>query len=91
MNGRTKLSRTAVFPLNIPVGDREFLSTHTHILYNDKGTFGGIPKVIASQELNEAGDAFTGRYRIEVPDVNGRVVTRIAGTIAGKPVVPEPL
>lgn len=73
------------------VGDREFLSTHTHIVHNEKGTFGGIAKVIAVQKLNDAGDSLAGRYRVEVSDVNGKIVAKITGTISGKLVVPEPL
>lgn len=72
-------------------GDREFQSTHTHILFNDKGTFNGIAKVIATLKLNDTGDALTGRYRVEVADATGKVQVRIPGTIAGKLVVPEPL
>ncbi|MFN7923645.1 MAG: hypothetical protein U0Q16_26320 [Bryobacteraceae bacterium] len=72
-------------------GDREFLSTHTHIVYNDKGTFSGIAKVIATEKLSESGDSLAGRFRVEISDVNGKVVAKIVGTISGKPVVPEPL
>ena len=72
-------------------GDREFQSTHTHIVYNDKGTFQAIAKVIATQKVNEAGDASLGRYRVEVLDVNGRVLAKITGPIIGKLIVPEPL
>ncbi|MEO8593067.1 MAG: hypothetical protein ABI759_07085 [Candidatus Solibacter sp.] len=73
------------------VADREFLSTHTHILYNDKGTFAGIAKVIAQEKVSESGNELSGRYRVEISDVNGKVVAKILGTIAGKPVIPEPL
>jgi hypothetical protein len=34
-------------------GDREFLSTHTQILYNEKGGFSGLAKVIAQVRVGD--------------------------------------
>lgn len=73
------------------VGEREFTSTHVHIIYNEKGVFGGIAKVISTQRLNDAGDAFTGRYRVEVSDATGKVGAKITGSITGRAVIPEQL
>ena len=73
------------------MGDREFLSTHTHIVYNEKGTFAAIAKVIAQVKLSEAADTFSGRYRVEVLNVSDKLLAKITGVITGKLVVPEPL
>ena len=73
------------------IGNREFLSTHAQILYNEKGTFAGIAKVIAQIKLGESGDTFTGRFRVEISTATGEVVAKVTGSITGKLVVPEPL
>jgi hypothetical protein len=72
-------------------GDREFSSTHTQIVYNEKGTFAAIAKVVASMKLNETADAFSGRYRVDILDAAGKVLAQITGTIGGRLVAPEPL
>jgi hypothetical protein len=61
------------------------------ILYNEKGGFSAIAKVIGQYKLSEKGDTFAGRYRVEVTTAAGKMVAKITGTIAGKLVVPEPL
>ena len=72
-------------------GNREFNSTHTHVLYNPDGTFAGIAKVIGLFRLSDTADTFAGRYRVEVSTAAGIVVAKVTGVITGKLVAPETL
>jgi len=72
-------------------GNRGFRTTHTHILYDDLGHFAGVAKVIGALDVNEAGDALAGRYRVDFLDAAGHIVDHVTGTITGKRVVPESL
>ena len=69
--------------------DREFNTTHAHILYDGVGDFGGVAKVIALLRVND--ETLTGTYRVEILDAAGLVVARVTGTITGKLIVPVPL
>jgi len=71
------------------VHDKEFRTTHAHILYDNAGGFGGVAKVIALVRVDQGG--LTGTYRVEILDAAGAVVARFMGTITGKLVVPERL
>src|SRR5215510_10542849 len=41
------------------LGNRDFRTTHTHVLYDPQGHFQGIAKVIGLMTLNESGDTLT--------------------------------
>ena len=85
-------SNTSAYGAWAQTGDHKFAATFLSVLYDSQtGENMGRFKLLQTMTLNDAGDTWSGAFRLNVYDPDGNLVATVDGTAQAKRIVVETL